>query len=321
MRCIDLAWPHPIFFSLLVPDAGVLIPSTPGYHKIQDCGIGHLKLRREIERLAPDDDDDASSDSDDDSDENKNANKAGSIICQFSSIGSLTKKYLHRLQYSMDISRSRRDSSSEDDESKPLKLQLVYPTADEICNSVEGYRGGLSVPGTLKNVSKDFLQPLFRKWTAPYSLLASLALSRNDEQEKSKKNPLLKGNNVPHIKSYFQLSDSEGEGMAWFMLSSHNLSKAAWGDVQNSSVHGEKRLFVRSWELGVFISPQHLRANRLVPWTPEKNSTDRTHGKDATIPLPYHHRPHPYSESDKPWAVDSRHVRLDRFGRRSAADP
>ena len=29
------------------------------------------------------------------------------------------------------------------------QLQLVYPTSDEICNSIEGYRGGKSVPGEL----------------------------------------------------------------------------------------------------------------------------------------------------------------------------
>ena len=301
--------------------AAVLIPSTPGYHKPdQACPIGHLKLRREIERLGQQQHQQKR-------DTTREAN-SGPIVCQFSSIGSLTKKYLHRLVYSLDISRSAATSnnnSNEDDESKPLnnKLQLVYPTSDEICNSLEGYRGGASVPGTSKNVSKDFLQPLFRKWTASRSFLASLSLSKGDDDDDANANPLWKGNNVPHIKTYFQLdsNDEKEDGLSWLVLASHNLSKAAWGDVQNSTAHGEKRLFIRHWELGVLVAPSMLGAKRLVPWT--KATGDKktaTAIGDVTVPLPYRHKPLAYTDKDKPWAVDQRYVRLDIFGRRSASD-
>lgn len=316
----------------------VLLPSTPGYHKIgPECPVGHLKLRREIETLALRQAPQHQLKGDE---KNNSKNIAsGPIVCQFSSLGSLTKKYLHRLVFSMDISRSRAGGSSkkadkdEDDESKPLenKLQLVYPTSDEICNSLEGYRGGGSVPGTEKNVSKDFLRPLFRKWASSVNFLAALSLPKDDDDDDdddNAQNPLWKGTNVPHIKTYFQLAGNEEkeEGMEWIVLSSHNLSKAAWGDVQNSTAYGEKRLFVRHWELGVLIAPSMLGATRLVPWSKKhgskkdkKNTTISAIG-DATVPLPYRHKPLPYTEKDKPWAVDQRYVRLDIFGRRSASD-
>jgi tyrosyl-DNA phosphodiesterase-1 len=268
--------------------------------------MGHLKLRQQVARIRQ-------------GDKEKRKGKCGPIVCQFSSIGSLTNKYLHRIAYSMDCSRARpttgRADCSEDDESKPINLQLVYPTSDEICNSLEGYRGGNSVPGPLKNVSKDFLKPLFRKWSAPKSFLASLSLASEDKEAPS--NPLWKGNNVPHIKTYFQLNEEGGDAMEWFVLTSHNLSKAAWGDVQNSTKHNEKRLFIRHWELGVFFSPRQLHAKRLIPWSPDKETKKPG---DVTIPLPYRHKPLAYTESDKPWAVDQRYTRLDIFGRRSASD-
>lgn len=268
--------------------------------------MGHLKLRQEVARIRQ-------------GKANRNHPKPGPIICQFSSIGSLTLKYLHRLSYSMDVARACENTisgdTSEDDESKPLNMQLVYPTSDEICNSLEGYRGGNSVPGSLKNVSKVFLNTLWHRWSVKKSFLSSLALTAEGDEATS--NPLWKGNNVPHIKTYFQLTNESEEAMEWFVLTSHNLSKAAWGDVQHSTRHKEKRLFVRHWELGVFFSPHQLQAKRIVPWSPGEET--RKAG-DVTVPLPYRLKPIPYGDSDKPWAVDQRYVRLDIFGRRCAFD-
>ena len=102
----------------------------------------------------------------------------------------------------------------------------------------------------------------------------------------------------------------------------------------NSTAHGEKRLFIRHWELGVLIAPSMLGATRLVPWSKKYGSNkDSKKGAaiqhkseamptdgDVTVPLPYRHQPVPYTDRDKPWAVDQRYVRLDIFGRRSASD-
>ncbi len=42
-------------------------------------------------------------------------------------------------------------------------LQLIWPTVWEIRDSVEGWRGGASVPGPAKNVNKPFLRPFWHK--------------------------------------------------------------------------------------------------------------------------------------------------------------
>jgi hypothetical protein len=43
-------------------------------------------------------------------------------------------------------------------------FQLVWPTVEEVRNSVEGWAAGASVPGPEKNVSKPFLQGLWHPW-------------------------------------------------------------------------------------------------------------------------------------------------------------
>ena len=42
-------------------------------------------------------------------------------------------------------------------------LKLVWPTVQEIRDSVEGWCGGNSVPGPSKNVNKPFLQPYWHR--------------------------------------------------------------------------------------------------------------------------------------------------------------
>jgi tyrosyl-DNA phosphodiesterase-1 len=261
--------------------AVVLLPSTPGYHQLTaPQALGHRKLRQAVvEHTA---------------EPPPSLTKVRPIICQFSSIGSLTLKYLHELQISMDTGLARVTKQAVS--CAPLRLQFVYPTVQEIRKSIEGYRGGSSVPGRTNNVGKPFLQPLFRKWSS-----SSTTPDNSD--------PLAKGRNVPHIKTYYQLHH-EGESVDWFVVASHNMSKAAWGEVQNSQKYGDRRLFIRSWELGVFVSPQLVEGERLVPWSLQR----QYRAGDVTIPLPYSLYPRPYQASDRPWAVDAIYSEPDIFG-------
>jgi tyrosyl-DNA phosphodiesterase-1 len=274
-----------------------LLPSTPGHHRLDPAQpVGHRKLRQcmikytgslKVEKIRP-------------------------IICQFSSIGSLTDKYLHELQASMDTGMAKGETKYSVSDA-PMRLQLVYPTVAEIRLSIEGYRGGGSVPGTTKNVSKPFLQSLYRKWSSS----SSSAAAATTTPPTMPNNPLWKSRNVPHIKTYYQLNH-DGNSMAWFAVTSHNMSKAAWGEVQNSREGvGIRKLFVRHWELGVFLSPQTLRAERIVPWSEQGPFLPG----DVTVPQPYSLHPQPYEASDRPWAVDALYSEPDNFGRYSVQDP
>lgn len=107
--------------------------------------------------------------------------------------------------------------------------------------------------------------------------------------------------NIPHIKTYYQMSCTNQHSFEWFILTSHNLSKAAWGEIQNISKNNKHRhiiwnsnnehsshhnnsndddiqhkqphqqqhhqsLFIRHWELGVLISPLTMSIDRLMPY-------------------------------------------------------
>jgi tyrosyl-DNA phosphodiesterase-1 len=307
----------------------ILIPSTPGYHPLSadgTCHVGHLKLRHALATMVYDNkkyDVQLTTKRDDSHlttkkllpNQRKQQKPEGSgIICQFSSIGSLTEAWLRELELSMDIAATAptgkpptisSSSSCSTRLSRPIQLRLVYPTVEEIRNSVEGYRGGGSVPGSNQNVSKAFLRPLYHKWSTS---------GTQDMFQRSQ--------HVPHIKSYYQLTP-DGKAMEWFVLTSHNLSKAAWGEVIQSSQHGKaKRLFIRHWELGVLIkgiahvisasetktTMQHLRS-MLKPVSTEGHKQGST-----IIPLPYQLWPEPYQPSDRPWAVDRAYTIPDSRG-------
>ena len=58
---------------------------------------------------------------------------------------------------------------------------------------------------------------------------------------------------IPHIKTYTQVSD-DGQQLAWFLMTSANLSKAAWGVTEKQ----DTQLCVRSYEIGVLFLPKFL---------------------------------------------------------------
>jgi len=187
---------------------GVLIPSIPSY---SDLGaampVGHLKLKQAVAQYTT----------------NKKSDSAnGPIVCQFSSLGSISDNYLRQLQASMDTQLARLPYNH-NDKSK-IRLQFVYPTVSEIHNSIEGVDGGGSVPGRSKNVNKELIRGLLCKWSS--------ATTGN--------NVLAKPNNVPHIKTFYQVSKGR-DSMEWFLLTSHNMSVSAWYVWERPSSYLEKQ--------------------------------------------------------------------------------
>eukprot|EP00892_Ulva_mutabilis_P008980 jgi/Ulvmu1/6454/UM003_0084.1 len=172
------------------------------------------------------------------------------IACQFSSLGSLTQPWLER-EFATSLSAGRVLSATgvctdvtlgppapppgaADADARSPALQLIWPTQAQIAGSFEGWSAGLSVPGYAHNVRKPFLRALWSRWGA--------ALGPRSRA-------------MPHIKSFCRYS---GDEVAWFLLGSHNLSKAAWGELQKERTS----LFIRSYELGVLCLPELEAAYR-----------------------------------------------------------
>ena len=169
-----------------------------------------------------------------------------------------------------------------------------------------------------------------------------------------------------HCKTFLQLgtsSDDEDDDdgttsptttVEWCLVTSHNLSTAALGQIQNNTRMGEQCLFIRHWELGVFVSPDTLQgavarttggsstslmAKKLksedaggneiasagtctelsetpkVRMVPYRGVDANYEENDVILPLPFDVRPTRYSSQDVPWATDRHGGLPDAFGR------
>ncbi|KAH8956501.1 hypothetical protein BDL97_07G041900 [Sphagnum fallax] len=251
--------------------------------------------------------------------------KGAPIVYQFSSLGSLDEKWLSELAESMQAGSTF--------EKEPLghgATQFIWPTVEDIRCSLEGYAAGNAVPSPQKNVERAFLSKYWSHWQADHS-----GRSRA----------------MPHIKSYVRYHD---QCLAWFLLTSSNLSKAAWGSLVKSG----SQLMIRSYELGVLFLPHLVRAqfespsfsctedfSPLLPQlkgqqTEKEVEKPVRHPKLVTmcwkgsasvehrgstmqqqdgvvvvrLPLPYALPPTKYRPEDRPWSWDRQYHQPDVYG-------
>lgn len=140
------------------------------------------------------------------------------ILTQASSIGSLTEKWLDK-EFAASLSPS-----------VPAPIKIIWPTVESVRVSLEGYAAGGSLPLSSKN---------------NHSWLKDRFFARYDCEHNDRKRV------TPHMKSYCRFS---GQSFPWFLLTSSNMSKAAWGEMQK----GESQLCVRNYEIGVLFIPEAL---------------------------------------------------------------
>ncbi|KAK9811236.1 hypothetical protein WJX72_000407 [[Myrmecia] bisecta] len=178
-----------------------LVPSIPGKHGGPRLNrYGHLRVRDLLGREAFDD-----------------SFQHAPIAAQFSSLGSLDEKWLlNEFRLSLAAGTCSADKKLGLPAVGPTGLQLVWPMVAEVRDSGEGWYAGGSIPGSHKNVTKAFLQPYWHRWGGQ---------------------PVGRQRAMPHIKTYTRyVPGREGKGdgtLAYFLLTSHNLSKAAWGSLTN----------------------------------------------------------------------------------------
>lgn len=234
--------------------------------------------------------------------------KKSPLVYQFSSLGSLDEKWFTELRTSM--------SSGLSADKSPLGLGeplIIWPTVEDVRWSLEGYAAGNAIPSPLKNVEREFLKKYWAKWKATHTGRCRA---------------------MPHIKTFLRYN---GQNLAWFLLTSANLSKAAWGALQKNN----SQLMIRSYELGVLFLPTAIKngfgfsctndksypeyttgstgkpSNRkikLVSLTWPGRDDDDSNSEIVPLPVPYELPPKLYSSQDIPWSWDRRYTQKDVYG-------
>ncbi|ODM92706.1 putative tyrosyl-DNA phosphodiesterase [Orchesella cincta] len=147
-------------------------------------------------------------------------------------------------------------------------INLVYPTEQNVKGSFDGILGGGCLPySALTHMKQKWLRSHFCQWKADCS-----GRSRAP----------------PHIKSYSRCSPDQTK-LAWFLLTSANLSKAAWGKLNKNG----DRLSIMSWEAGVLFIPELLCSSKY--FTVASNDANNRFPLYFDIPVTR------YEKKDVPW--------------------
>ncbi|XP_078673638.1 tyrosyl-DNA phosphodiesterase 1-like isoform X2 [Branchiostoma floridae x Branchiostoma belcheri] len=238
-----------------------IVASVPGRHQGGNKNQwGHLKLRQVFQARGP---------------PAADLVKGWPVVGQFSSIGSLgadAQKWLCG-EWLASLATVRGKPSLTLGSRQP-QLQLIYPSVNNVRSSLEGYPAGGSLPYSINTARKQpYLNKFLHQWSA----------SARGRTRAS-----------PHIKTYTRTSP-DCDRLAWFLVTSANLSKAAWGALEKNGA----QLMIRSYEIGVLFLPQDFGENT----TFAVNTSC-----SVPFPIPYDLPPLPYSTNDQPWVVDIPYV-------------
>ncbi|CAD5219450.1 unnamed protein product [Bursaphelenchus okinawaensis] len=157
------------------------------------------------------------------------------FVTQISSIGSLGQSKHEWLCREFGGSLCGKTSGPKD-----MNLKIVYPSMQTMADSVDGWLSGGSFPWSDNIYWRQ-------KWM-------------NDHFCDWKSDHLGRTRCMPHIKSYAVVTSDDT--VKWLLITSANLSKAAWGRLNNNG----RTTFVHSYELGVLMLAENSEAPLQLPY-------------------------------------------------------
>ncbi|KAJ4985916.1 tyrosyl-DNA phosphodiesterase [Stagonosporopsis vannaccii] len=181
----------------------------------------------------------------------KRTKKSSHIVLQVSSIATLGAAPIWLSHFQSVLTRSHSPEVS--NPARP-DFNIIFPTAEEVRTSLDGYESGGSIHMRIQSAQQQkqlqYIQPLLCHWKYPPStasqpptdVMKTIQIRREAHR----------GPAAPHIKTYIRFSDDSHSNIDWALLTSANLSKQAWGDVANKQ--GEVR--IQSYETGVLVWPE-----------------------------------------------------------------
>jgi tyrosyl-DNA phosphodiesterase-1 len=229
------------------------------------------------------------------------------IVIQISSIATLgpTSTWLRETFFTALSARK----GPTDRNAKPT-FKVVFPTADEIRRSLDGYAAGASIHTKTQSPQQakqlQYLRPIFCHWAndAPNGAeLPKDSTLREAGRQRA----------APHIKTYIRYGE---KSIDWALVTSANLSKQAWGEAANSS--GEMR--ISSYEIGVLVWPALYDETAVMVPTfrtdePAADAVRAEEGRSVVgVRIPYNLPLQPYGRTETPWVATQSYSEPDWMG-------
>uniref|UniRef100_A0AAR5QH68 PBZ-type domain-containing protein n=1 Tax=Dendroctonus ponderosae TaxID=77166 RepID=A0AAR5QH68_DENPD len=189
------------------------------------------------------------------------------ILAQASSIGSIGKTAAEWLRGSLLRSLASHKQSPLPGNSQAT-ISLVYPSVSNVAHGYFGLESGGCLPySKATNEKQRWLQTYMHQWIA-------------DARHRTRA--------MPHIKSYCRVSPGLDK-LAYFLLTSANLSKSAWGN----NIQKDGGCYIRSYEMGVMFLPRFFDEEFFEISNPTTTK--------ALFPFIYDLPLTPYKKDDYPW--------------------
>ncbi|TID23623.1 tyrosyl-DNA phosphodiesterase 1 [Venturia nashicola] len=271
--------------------------------------------------------------------------KQSGIVAQVSSIATLTEKWINNFTEVLSTKRCEALNSFFGANCKKANFQVIFPTAEEVRQSIDGYASGASIHMKIQSAAQQkqlaIMKPMFCHWMGDAmehqeSRTKGRVLGAADNRETIvPKRQALRGPAAPHIKTYIRFATAEKYSIQWAMVTSANLSQQAWGALPDK----EGAVRICSYELGVVVWPDLFREDedeevRMVPTfgkdTPDLDQdmesnqdcgnddakgTQESSEKVVGFRMPYDLPLIPYGRDDLPWCATSSYNAPDAFGR------
>ncbi|KAI8391482.1 tyrosyl-DNA phosphodiesterase I [Radiomyces spectabilis] len=222
--------------------------------------------------------------------------RESTLIAQCSSMAKFTQQWFQK-DFATKLSNAANAS-----EARPPHLRCVYPSVRDVAQSHTGIissAGFLRFEQEIYDQSREWFDSHLCRW----------------QSEKAGRQKVM-----PHIKTYTRVYGPDNDPqIAWHLLTSANLSRAAWGEYQKNKT----QLFIKSYELGVLICPSLWQTEEisevcLVPSTvpnPHPASSSKE-GPCLTVPirLPYDLPLTPHEQPGQCYTRRYAQQAMERFG-------
>ncbi|KAF4636588.1 hypothetical protein G7Y89_g1499 [Cudoniella acicularis] len=227
------------------------------------------------------------------------------IVVQISSIATLgpTDKWLDKTLF-QTLRKSKNKPNPK------AKFRIVFPTADEIRRSLNGYSSGSAIHVKIQSAAQakqlQYLKPLLCHWAGD-----------GDQKDSASQAPVWDAGRkraAPHIKTYTRFTDRDKTSIDWMLVTSANLSKQAWGEATNTA--GDIRIC--SYEIGVMVWPELFGENATMVPTFKIDTPEAAFMSDSDIVIgarmPYNLPLVPYRKDDVPWCAAASYTEPDWMG-------